>query len=99
MNNSPISHSYLSQSPILSTGNKPAGIRDTCPTQADSGVLDPKTFDAIEAEQLFDSIDHAVTHIGKSVLYRSLARPGTDADVLRKKQEALRELESNPGLR
>lgn len=99
MNNSPISHSYLSQSPILSTGNKPAGIRDTRPAQADSGVLDPKTFDAIEAEQLFDSIDHAVTHIGKSVLYRSLARPGTDADVLRKKQEALRELESNPGLR
>lgn len=99
MNNSPISHSYWNQSPILSTGNKPAGIRDTCPTQADSGVLDPKTFDAIEADQLFDSIDYAVTHVGKSVLYRSLARPGTDADGLQKKQEALRELESNPGLR
>jgi len=87
-----------SQSPVLSTGKQPTGIRETRPTEGDSGVLDAKTFDAIETDQLFDSINRAVTHAGQSVLYRSLARPGTDASLLRKKQEALRELESNSGL-
>ena len=88
-----------SQSSVLSTGKQPAGIRETRPTEGDSGVLDAKTFDAIETDQLFDSINRAVTHAGQSVLYRSLVRPGTDASLLRKKQEALRELESNSGLR
>ena len=88
-----------SQPSVLSTGKQPAGIRETRPTEGDSGVLDAKTFDAIETDQLFDSINRAVTHAGQSVLYRSLARPGTDAALLRKKQEALRELESNSGLR
>ncbi|HEX8874870.1 MAG TPA: DNA mismatch repair protein MutS, partial [Nitrosospira sp.] len=63
------------------------------------GVLDAKTFDAVEADQLFDSLNHAVTHAGQCVLYRSLVRPGTDAAAIRDKQEAVRELESNPGLR
>ncbi|SOD42666.1 MutS-related protein [Nitrosovibrio sp. Nv4] len=94
-----ISDSYWSQPPILSSGDRPAGVRDTRPTETDKGVLDVKTFDAIETDQLFDSINHAVTHAGQSVLYRSLARPGMDARVTRKKQEALRELESNSGLR
>ncbi len=62
-------------------------------------MLDAKTFDAIEADQLFDSVNHAVTHAGQCVLYRSLARPGVNAAVVRDKQEALRELESNSGLR
>jgi DNA mismatch repair protein MutS len=88
-----------SQPSVLSTGKQPAGIRETRPTEGDSGVLDAKTFDAIETDQLFDSINRAVTHAGQSVLYRSLARPGTDASLLRKKQEALRELESNSCLR
>ena len=90
--------SYRSQPSILSRGDRPVGVRDTRPTETDKGVLDAKTFDAIETEQLFDSINHAVTHAGQCVLYRSLARPGTDAAVTRKKQDALRELESNPAL-
>ena len=94
-----ISHSYWSQTPLLSTGKHPAGIRDTRPSEGDSGVLDAKTFDAVETDQLFDSINHAVTHAGQSVLYRSLARPGTDTALVRKKQEALHELESSPHLR
>lgn len=91
--------SYWSQPSVLSTGKQAAGVRDTRPNEGDSGVLDAKTFDAIETDQLFDSINHAVTHAGQSVLYRSLARPGTDGALVRKKQEALRELESNSGLR
>jgi hypothetical protein len=94
-----LSVAYWSQPSVLSTGKQPAGIRETRPTEGDSGVLDAKTFDAVETDQLFDSINHAVTHAGQSVLYRSLARPGTDATPIQKKQEALRELESNSTLR
>lgn len=92
-------NSYWNQKPVLSSGQKPAGVRDSRPKEDDYGVLDEKTFDAIETDQLFDSVNHAVTHAGQSVLYRSLARPGTDAMLIQKKQEALRELESNPALR
>lgn len=99
MNNPAVSDPHRNQPPILATGERLAGVRDTRPTEADQGVLDVKTFDAIEADQLFDSCNHAVTHVGQSVLYRSLARPGTDAVLARKKQEALRELESNSALR
>lgn len=98
MNDPAVSDSCWSQPPILAVGERLAGVRDTRPTEADKGVLDTKTFDAIEIDQLFDSCNHAITHIGQSVLYRSLARPATDAALAKKKQEALRELESNPGL-
>ena len=81
------------QPPVLSSGERRTGVRDARPVPGANGVLDAKTFDAIEADQLFDSLNHAVTHAGQSILYRSLARPGTDPEVARKKQEALRELE------
>jgi DNA mismatch repair protein MutS len=99
MNEHALSDAYWAQPPILSTGERPAGIRDTRPADADKGVLDSKTFGAIEADQLFDSVNHAATHAGQCVLYRSLARPGVNAAVVRDKQDAVRELESNSGLR
>ena len=99
MNDTVISDPCWSQPPILASGERLAGVRDTRPTDADKGVLDAKTFDAIEINQLFDSCNHAVTHVGQSVLYRSLARPATDSALAQKKQEALRELESNSSLR
>lgn len=83
---------------ILSTGKQPAGIRGTQPTESDYGALNSRTFNAIEADALFDEINRAQTQIGQSVLYRSLARPTHDAQLLQKKQEALRELASNPEL-
>lgn len=98
MNKSARSDSCWSQPFILSSGERPAGVRDTRPIDLAGGVLDAKTFDAIEADQLFDCVNHADTHVGQSVLYRSLARPPTDAQLVRDKQEALREPESNPGL-
>ena len=99
MNDPAVSDPCWSQPSILAAGERLASVRDTRPTEVDKGVLDAKTFDAIEIDQLFDSCNHAVTHVGQSVLYRSLARPAIDAALARKKQEALRELESNPGLR
>ncbi|WP_430233902.1 MutS-related protein [Nitrosomonas communis] len=83
---------------ILSSGKQPAGIRDTRPIDTDYGVLDRKTFQAIEADALFDEINQAETQIGQSILYRSLARPTHDVQLLQKKQEALRELAANPEL-
>jgi DNA mismatch repair protein MutS len=84
---------------LLSRGDRLAGVRESRPGESDKGVLDAKTFDAIETDQLFDSLNQAVTHAGQSVLYRSLARPGTDVEIVRKKQEALREIESDAALR
>ncbi|MEP6879344.1 MAG: DNA mismatch repair protein MutS, partial [Nitrosospira sp.] len=99
MNESILSDSCWNQPPILSIGERPAGVRDTRPIEFDKGVLDAKTFDAIETNQLFDSFNHAVTHVGQSVLYRSLSRPTVNPALVQKKQEALRELKSNSGLR
>ncbi|MDQ3186230.1 MAG: hypothetical protein M3Q16_07230 [Pseudomonadota bacterium] len=99
MNDPALSDPCWSQPPILASGERLAGVRDTRPTEVDKGVLDAKTFDAIETDQLFDSCNHAVTHVGQSVLYRSLGRPVTNAALARKKQGALRELESSPNLR
>ncbi|MXS85869.1 DNA mismatch repair protein MutS [Nitrosomonas sp. HPC101] len=83
---------------ILSSGKNQAQIRDTQPTAENYGALDAKTFAAVEADALFDEINHAQTRVGQSVLYRSIARPVSDAALLQSKQEALRELESNPEL-
>lgn len=83
---------------LLSSKNQPASLRNIRLSEDDHGVIDPKTFDAIEADALFDSIDYTKTQIGHLTLFRSLARPITDAQVLQKKQESLRELESDPEL-
>lgn len=86
------------ESYILSNRKQPAEIKGTRPTESEQGVLDPKTFDAVEVDALFEGMDHAETQIGQAVLYRSLAQPTHHAEVLQKKQEALRELAMNPAL-
>lgn len=83
---------------ILSSSDQPASTGDTRPTDTDYGALDPKTYDAIEVDLLFDAINNTQTHAGHLILYRSLARPITDAQALQQKQAALRELESNPAM-
>lgn len=84
---------------ILSSGKRPAQIQDARPTLEDYGVLDRRTFAAIEADALFTEINCAKTHIGQCVLYRSLARPVTDARLLQAKQAALREIVADSELR
>jgi DNA mismatch repair protein MutS len=83
---------------LLSSKNQPASIKEIRLSDVDHGVIDPKTYDAVEVDALFDVIDHTKTQIGHLTLFRSLARPITDAQVLQKKQASLQELESNPEL-
>jgi len=84
---------------ILSSGDQPASLDDFRPTDSDHGVLDPKTYAAIEAEKLFGSINHTQSEIGKFHLYQSLTKPHTIAQVVQLKQDALREIESDTALR
>lgn len=84
---------------ILSDSDQPASLADIRPTEEQHEVLDPKTFDAIEAEALFETVDHTRTETGRLALYRSFASPQQDAQVLQQKQAALREIESNVQLR
>ena len=84
---------------VLSSGAHPVSIDDFRPTETDYTVLDPKTYDAIEAERLFSKINHTQTQVGQMCLYRSLTRPLSDALALQHKQDALREIESNTKIR
>ncbi|MER0171127.1 MAG: DNA mismatch repair protein MutS [Nitrosomonas sp.] len=83
---------------ILSDSDQPRSMEDIRPTEADYEALDPKTFAAIETEALFHTIDRTKTETGRMTLYRSLARPDQDAQVIQQKQIALREIETNPEL-
>ena len=84
---------------ILSSSDQPASLDEFRPTESDHGVLDPKTYAAIEAEKLFGSINHTQSEIGKFHLYRSLANPQSIAQVVQIKQDALREIETDEPLR
>ncbi|MFZ4704233.1 MAG: MutS-related protein, partial [Candidatus Methylumidiphilus sp.] len=46
-----------------------------------------------------EAVDHTRTRTGQAVLYRSLARPLADYGSIVAKQQALAEVEANPGLR
>lgn len=83
---------------ILSSGRQPTSSEDFRPTDDDHGILDPKTYDAVEVDALFEAINHTQTQVGHLTLYRTLVRPLSDSNVLQQKQEALREIESNPEL-
>jgi energy-coupling factor transporter ATP-binding protein EcfA2 len=85
---------------LLQTNTKaPPVIRDATRHLDPAGVIDDSTFQAIEVDKLFDSVNGAVTRIGQATLYRSLQQPHTDIALLRSKQEAIREIESHPALR
>lgn len=85
---------------LLQSGAKaPPEIRATQPAEIGVNVIDAGTFQAIEIDKLFDSVDHAATLTGKATLYRSLVRPLVDADLIRAKQDAVREIEARPEMR
>ena len=81
---------------LLSDSHHPTSTQDIRPTEENYEALDFGTFEAIETESLFRVIDNTQTEIGRLVLYRSIARPIQDAQILQQKQAALREIESDP---
>ncbi len=84
---------------LQSEAREPPEIRSAAPPQGGQGVIDASTFQAIEVDKLFDSINHAVTVAGQAMLYRSLVEPLAAAEPIRAKQRAVREIESNQALR
>lgn len=84
---------------LQSTAKEPPDIRGTEPGGTGEGVIDAASFQSIEVGKLFDSVNHAATVIGQATLYRSLVKPLAEADLIRAKQDAVRELETNGALR
>ncbi|MFZ1850663.1 MAG: DNA mismatch repair protein MutS [Nitrosomonas sp.] len=84
---------------IQSATDQPTNMDDIRPNDNDFSVLDPKTFVAIEAEKLFQTIDKTRTEAGKLMLFRSVAQPLSDAQIVQQKQAALKEIAANSHLR
>ncbi|MGZ5576260.1 MAG: MutS-related protein, partial [Methylobacter sp.] len=74
-------------------------IKSSKPLDTGDGVLDEKSFNTIEVDELFDAVNHAATIIGQAVLYRSLAQPLDDLEQIRAKQQAVEELRNNQALK
>ncbi|GAB6141237.1 hypothetical protein JCM14076_19660 [Methylosoma difficile] len=68
------------------------------PLPTGEGVIDAGAFNTIEVDKLFDAVNHTTTTIGQAVLFRSLSQPCYDTAAIRAKQDAVRELQSNPEL-
>ncbi|MFU8790464.1 MAG: DNA mismatch repair protein MutS, partial [Methylobacter sp.] len=47
-------------------------IKSSKPLETGDGVIDQRTFNTIEVDQLFDAVNHASTIAGQAVLFRSL---------------------------
>lgn len=74
-------------------------IRSSHPLPLGEGVIDQATFATIEMDKLFDTMNFADTIVGQSTLFRSLTQPLTEREAIRAKQEALREIQDEPGVR
>ncbi len=74
-------------------------IKSSQPLATGHGVIDERTFNTIEVEQLFDSVNHASTLAGQAVLFRSLTQPLDSLDEIRAKQQAIEELQNHPALK
>ena len=87
-----------SYEPLLQEDKQEIAVRVRRPTRPGEEVLDDATFKTIEVDKLFDVINTSITVVGQATLYRSLSHPLTSVEVIQAKQEALRELDSNPKL-
>ena len=76
---------------------EPPPVRRAVPVG--ENVIDASSFESVEVDKLFDSVDHAATLTGKATLYRSLVQPLVSADLIRSKQDAVLEIESDESLR
>ena len=64
-----------------------------------SKMMDSQTYQALEIENLFNAMDYAQTWAGKACLFRSLVQPLESLELIRAKQDSLRELERDSKLR
>ncbi len=74
-------------------------IKSSKPLETGDGVIDQRTFNTIEVDQLFDAVNHASTIAGQAVLFRSLTQPLDTLDQINAKQQAVEELRNNPALK
>jgi len=84
---------------LQSDSTQPPAIPSAAPSPPGHGIIDETTFRTIEVDKLYDALNHATTQIGTATLYRSLAQPLRSPELIRAKQDAVRELESNVTLR
>ncbi len=74
-------------------------IKSYKPAPTGEAVLDQPSFETIEVDNLFETVNYARTIAGQTVLYRSLTQPlDTHADIVAK-QEALKEIKDNPAVK
>lgn len=74
-------------------------VRSSKPLQTGEGVIDDGAFNTIEVDELFDTVNHASTTVGQSVLFRSLTQPIDNLAEIKAKQEAVAELRNNSALK
>ncbi|MGZ8185046.1 MAG: MutS-related protein [Methylobacter sp.] len=70
-------------------------IKCSKPLTTVAGVIDESTFNTIEVDKVFDTINYASTIAGQAVLFRSLTQPLNSLDAIKAKQEAVEELRNN----
>ena len=63
------------------------------------GVIDRETLKIIQVLRLHQAVDFTMSTTGSAVLLRSLARPETDLEFIKSKQESVKEIASNDRLR
>jgi DNA mismatch repair protein MutS len=85
--------------PFLKESQAVPSIRSARPSRVGEGVIDEATFQVLEVDKLFDTLNTASTVAGQATLYRSLAQPLSSADLIHVKQEALQELAANGEMR
>jgi len=84
---------------LHSWGEQYPNIRSNQPLATGEGVIDPSTFNTIEVDELFDTVNQAKTLVGQSVLYRSLTQPLESLTAIQEKQAAIKEITENPAVR
>ena len=64
-----------------------------------SKIVDETTLFAIDISDLFDAINHTQTRTGAATLFRSLLQPLGSLELIREKQNSVKELENDEKLR
>lgn len=74
------------------TGPEPKSFE---PDQQGESVIDNATFETIEVDELFTTLNHASLMLGQATIYRSLCYPLNSIEAVKEKQAAINELQEN----